>query len=62
MEISFSTAGFGDSFGGGVGSGLENLEEATEGDGDGDAGFGDLIDDIEGDLIDSGLGGGCAVL
>ena len=54
--ISFSAAGFGESLGGGVGSGRENLEDATEGDGNGDAGFDDLTDVIDGDLIDSGLG------
>lgn len=61
-DISFSTAGFGDSLGGGVGSGRENLEGATEGDGNGDAGFGDLIDVIDGDLIDSVFGDCCEVL
>jgi hypothetical protein len=54
VEISFSAAGFGDSFGGGVGNGRENLEDVIEG--DGDDSFGDLIDEMEGDLRDSGLG------
>ena len=54
--ISFSAAGFGDSFGGGVGNGRENLEDVIDGDGDGDNSFGDLIDEMEGDLRDSGLG------
>jgi hypothetical protein len=55
VGISFSATGFGDSLGGGVGNGLENLDDATEGDGDGDAGCGDLSDEIDGDLIDSGF-------
>jgi hypothetical protein len=53
VGITFSVAGFGDSFGGGVGNGRENLEDVIEG--DGDDSFGDLIDETEGDLKDSGL-------
>lgn len=56
VEISLNTVDFGVSFGGGVGNGLENLEDVIDGDADGDADFGDLIDAIEGDLIDSGFG------
>ena len=72
VATSFNAAGFGDSLGGSVGSGLENLD-VTDGEGDGDAGFidlselidGDLIDSgfdvTEGDLMDSGFGDCCAV-